>query len=381
MSNETIVSNDDDVLDVFGDKEARWYQLVARNQVEEILELKSNARIVVQLPTGAGKTLTSGLIFSSPKIRKILGVKENEKLRLLFVAHKHRLLTQAEQTFAVESNIEFIPQSVFSPIPDDVLKQGWHIACIDEVHHEACTSIQYHLDHLGNHPIIGLSATPDRADGCIIKFDEIVNPISREQAVAEGYLAKTNIHSFVDVKSKDKIDILTDVFTNYGHEMGQTLVFVKTKKEVMVLTQVLRDFGYVAIGLLNQTKTQINNILDAFSAGHVQFIVNCNVISEGVDVKGCTDVVLGRQFGSYAQINQVIGRAARPDSDCNVWELVNPLSGTNLDTTIIVGIPETHRLVWKQNNNWVQREFDYVTHRTNKQLGISSGIQMGQRVE
>ena len=87
-------------------------------------------------------------------------------------------------------------------------------------------------------------------------------------------------------------------------------------------------------------------------------------------------MLLGRQFGSYPQLNQVIGRAARPDSDCNVWELVNPLSGRNLDTTVIVGTPEYHRLISKEGGQWVEREFDYVTHRTNKQLGIASGMRI-----
>ncbi|RWZ87293.1 MAG: hypothetical protein EO766_12270 [Hydrotalea sp. AMD] len=378
---ESIMSDEDQAIDMFGGKEARWFQIAARNQVEDILERNPIARILVQLPTGAGKTITSGLIFSSPKIRKMLGVKDGEKLRLLFIAHKHRLLTQAERVYAEESGIELITQSVFSDIPQDVMDKGWHIVCIDEVHHEGANTYQYHLEVLGNFPIIGLTATPDRADGLVIKFDEIINPISREQAVAEGWLAQTNIHSFVDVTSRDKIDIMTDIFTNFAHEMGQTLVFVKTKKEVASLTLTLRKLGYQAVGLLDSSGAEVDFLLDQFSAGKIQFIVNCNYISEGVDVVGCTDVIGARQFGSYAQLNQIIGRAARPDSECNYWELVNPLSGTNLDATVIVGIPESHRLVWKQGESWLQQEFDYVTHRTNKQLGIASGLAMGHRVE
>lgn len=379
--NNTIDDNDDTITQLFGTKTCRWYQIAAKNQVEDILEHNPIARILVQLPTGAGKTTTSGMIFSSPRIRQALGVKEGEKLRLLFCAHKHRLLSQAELEFAHESNIEFIPQSIFSDIPTDVLQKGWHITCIDEAHHESCATIQYHLDNMGNHPILGLSATPERADGFVIKFDEIINPISREQAVAEGWLAETNIHSFVDVTSKDKVGILSDIFDNFAHEMGQSLVFVKTKKEVGALTLKLRSLGYKAVGLLNQKGIEVDAILNQFSAGEVQFVVNCNIISEGVDTKGCNTIVIGRQVGSYPMLNQIIGRAARPDSACNVWELVNPLSGTNLDTTAVVGIPESHRLVWKQGKQWLQQEFDYVTHRTNKQLGITQVIGGGHRIE
>lgn len=365
-----------DEVEMYGDKEVRWFQIAARTQTEDILELNPVARILIVLPTGAGKTITSGIIFSSQRIRKALKIEDGKKLRLLFIAHKHRLLTQAEQAYADAENVEFIMQSAFSPLPAKLLQEGWDISCIDEAHHEAMSTIQYHLDQIGDKPIIGLTATPDRADGCLIKFDEIINPISREQAVLEGFLAPTRIHTFVDVPTKDKVDVLTDIFENYADQMGQTMVFVKTKKEIRAITTILSNLGYKAVGILDQTEKELDRLLNRFSAGEVQFLVNCNKINEGIDVVGCTDVVLGRQFGSYPQLNQVIGRAARPDSDCNVWELINPLSGTNLDTTVVVGTPEYHRLISKEAGRWIERQFDYVTHKTNKQLGIASGIRI-----
>jgi len=373
---ETIFTEQEqDTVEMFGDKLVRWYQIAARHAVEQHLLEDPCGRILVVLPTGAGKTLTSGLIFSSGLVRKALGV-HNRKLRLLFIAHKHRLLTQAEREYADAEGVEFIPHSAFQDLPPELLKDGWDITCIDEAHHEAMSTIQYHLEKLGDHPIIGLTATPNRADGCLIKFDRIVNPISREQAVAEGHLAPTHIHTFVDVPSKEKVDVLSDIFENYSHQMGQTMVFVKTKKEVRAIVTVLMNLGYVAVGILEQSEAELNGILDKFSVGEIQFVVNCNKINEGVDVKGCTDVILGRQFGSYPQLNQVIGRASRPDSDCNVWELINPLNGRNLDTTVVVGTPESHRLVSKEGGRWIERQFDYVTHRTNKQIGVASGIRI-----
>lgn len=347
------------IEEMYGDKTIRWYQTAAKNGVEEALENGIN-RILVIHPTGAGKTITSGLIFSSDRIRKALGVKKGEKLRLLFIAHKHRLLTQAEASFADAANVEFIPQSAFSRIPQEILDKGWHMTCIDEAHHEAMMSIQLQLEQIGEHPILGLTATPDRADGCLIKFEKIINPISREEAVAQGFLAPTRLHSFVDTPQKDKTEVLKDIIDNFGHEMGQTMVFVRTKKEVANITEYLEECGYAAVSILNQTNAQVDDILNAFSAGLIQFIVNCNKINEGVDVKGCTDIILGRQFGSYPQLNQVIGRAARPDSDCNVWELINPLHGRNLDTTVVVGTPELHRLIFKRKGKWAEKQFDYT---------------------
>lgn len=370
-----VECSESEIQEFFGDREIRWYQIAARNAIATHLENGLN-RILVKLPTGAGKTLTIACSMSYGPIRKALGVPDGRKMRVLFIAHKHRLLTQAEQTFAASNDVELILQSVFSDIPQEVIDAGWDVTVNDECHHEAASTFQYKLEKLGERPIIGLTATDNRSDGMLIKFQEIIEPLTREQAVAEGYLAKTKIHSFVDVPSKEKVDVLSDIFDNYAHQFGQTMVFVKTKKEVTAITTKLANLGYNAVGVLNQSEKELDTILNQFSEGSVQFIINCNKINEGVDVKGCTDVVLGRQFGSYSQLNQVIGRAARPDSDCNVWELVNPLSGRNLDTTVIVGTPESHRLISKEGGQWVERHFDYVTHRTNKQLGIASGVRI-----
>lgn len=353
--NTTVGDAELDVL--YGDKRVRWYQVAAVHGVENALEM-GVMRILIVQPTGCGKTLTSGLVFSSDRVRKALGIKDDRKLRLLFIAHKHRLLTQAEQTYAAASNVTFIPHSAFQDLPDDC---EWDIACIDEAHHEAMATIQYRLDKLGRKPIIGLTATPDRADGCLIKFEEIINPISREEAVAQGYLAPTYLNSIVDTPAADKVPVTKMIINEFLEEFGQTMMFFRTKKEVREIADFLASKGKKVCAIIAQSDTALDTLLNDFSDGKVQFLINCNKINEGVDVKGCTDVFLGRSYGSYPQLNQVIGRASRPDSDCRVWELVNPLSGRNLDTTVVVGTPERHRLISKRRGKWVQQDFDYVT--------------------
>jgi len=47
---------------LFGKKSSRWYQVAALHAVEKALEDKVD-RILIVHPTGAGKTITSGLVF------------------------------------------------------------------------------------------------------------------------------------------------------------------------------------------------------------------------------------------------------------------------------------------------------------------------------
>lgn len=374
MTTNITSAADYDEVEYYGSRELRWFQIAARNAVTQLLE-QGIKRILVKQPTGSGKTITCAAMLSYPPLRAALGVS-GRKLRVLFVAHKHRLLTQAEQTFVDSYNVELMPQSMMSKINDEYIKSGWDICVLDECQHEGTTSFQYQLEKIGDHPLIGLTATDQRADGILVKFQETVEPITREQAVEQGYLAPTKIHTFVDVPSPDKVGVLTDILTDYSCQMGQTMVFVNTKKEVQAITTILENLGHSVVGVLSQSDNELNKILDDFSKGTIKFIINCNRISEGVDVKGCSDVVLGRQVGSYPLLNQIIGRASRCDSDCNIWELVNPLSNRNLDTTVVVGTPEYHRLVSKESGQWVERQFNYVTHRTSKQLGIESGVRI-----
>ena len=371
MNDEVIATyTDEDLLDsdgevesgpvdevvMYGNKAVRWYQVACRNAVAQELELGVK-RILVELPTGAGKTITSGLIFSDERVRLAVGVKPGDPLRLLFIAHKHRLLTQAEKAYADAANVEFIPHSAFQDIPEGL---EWDIGCIDEAHHEAMATIQYRLEKLGNKAIIGLTATPDRADGCLIKFESIINPISREEAVAQGYLAPTYLNSVMDTPASDKVPVTKMIIDEFLPEFGQTMMFFRTKNEVREIAEYLHSKGKKVAAIINQSNEALDTLLNQFSAGEIQFLVNCNKINEGVDVSGCDTVFLGRSYGSYPQLNQVIGRASRPDSNCNVWELVNPLSGRNLDTTVVVGTPERHRLISKKKGKWVSQEFDYV---------------------
>ena len=348
-----------DEVEYYGDREIRWYQIAARNEAISAVSAGIK-RILIILPTGAGKTLAIACTLGSPEMKKALGIPDDQKLRILFVAHMTRLLSQAEKTFAAENNVELILQSTMSSIPQDVLDTGWDISVLDEAHHEATASLQYHLEtQFGDIPLIGLTATPDRADGMVIKFEKFINPISREQAVEEGFLAETNLHTIVDGSERSKASILCDIFDVYAHKMAGTLVFVRTKKEVDLVAKHLTKLGYNTVGLLTQNAIELDRVLNSFSSGEVQFIVSCNRLGEGIDVAGCSTVVLGRTIGSYSLLNQIVGRAARPDCDCNIYEIVNPLSSTNLDTTCVVGTPKNHTLIHYAKKCWQEEMFDY----------------------
>jgi len=361
----------------FGDKLSREFQVIARNQVEQAF-LEGCQRVCLTSPTGSGKTIMAGLIMMSSVIRKLCGVSNNldsngnyiEKIRVLFVAHRNRLLQQAIRTYAAGIGIELITQSCFSEIPQGVLDRGWHITILDEAHHESMITIQYQLMNLtqssqhtlGFIPLLGLTATPDRADGCLIKFDKFITAITRDEAVKKGYLAETELYTFVDsTQYANKVGIISDIISSYQEEIGRGIMFVSTREEAKALEEYInKNTSFMSINVSETTDSILNDVLDQFSNGLWDIIINCDRLGEGVDVIGCDSVFIGRTVGSYPLLNQYIGRAARPDSKCKVFCLVNPLTD-NLDPTVVVGTPQKHMFNYKRGGKWVSKLFNITT--------------------
>jgi len=215
-------------------------------------------------------------------------------------------------------------------------------------------SIQNKLSKLKDQTILGMTATPDRADGCLIKFEHEINPLSRQQAVEEGWLAKTEINTIIDYNSyKEKNLSVISLLKTHREEMEGAFVFLPTLAQAVTVGKFLESVGEDVTVLNKQSNNEIHKILEDFSAkkGQRRFIINCNKLGEGIDVSGGTDAVLGRQYGSFPQINQVIGRVSRPDSDCRVWEFTNPLT-ESLSTLDVIGNADLHRLIYEENSVW-----------------------------
>lgn len=365
----------ENTVEFYGDVQLRWAQIAARNAA--IQAIANGVRtILLLMPTGIGKTNTIASTLDCVEIRDALKIKEDRKLRVVFIAHINRLLTQAERTFANSNNVELTLITPFTEW-DAKIFEHCDLVVIDEAHHEAMMSIQLQLDKTVHKPIIGLTATDSRSDGMVIKFEKIINVCSREEAVAEGWLAETSIWSFIDTTGKNKLPLLQNVIKNYHEQMERAIIFVRTLAEVTVITDFINNtIGKRAVGLIKQSATEIDTILDDFSLGNYDFIVNCSKLGEGIDVKGCVSVVLGRNIGSYTDLNQYIGRSARPDSDSRIFELVNPISGTNLDTTVITGDPVMHKLCSPQpDGSFLEYDFHYK-NTSFVDSSIVSGIQI-----
>ena len=351
------------------------YQNQAVVDIISTLQADKSGRILLKQPTGTGKTIViRKLIVHDNFISTLLEGKNRDYIRVVYKCHTYRLITQAKRRFdpylVDESTLknwadpnytnskrtEVIYQTYSEKVPSDVEVD---IIIIDECQHESCNTYQLFLETAGKYPAIGMTATPDRPDNCLLKFDHIIEPLTRKEAVSSGYICNTDINTIVDSSSKNKIQLLKDILMTFNAEMKQTMIFVRTKAEVNVVVEYINQhLGEKAEGIVDCDDEDIDDILDRFSAGEYKFNVSCRKLGEGVDCAGVTDVILAQNVGSLTNLNQYIGRASRIDiPECRVWLFVNPLSGNNLCATDVVGIPKSHRLISRMNGKFIVRNF------------------------
>lgn len=349
------------------------YQKTAVTDIINSIAAKLTTRTMLVMPTGTGKTVVSQLLITDERLQTVLSRNTERKTkRIVYKVHLHRLATQARRRFekfgiqestmqnwlnpeySTDSAVEVCYQMYSEKIPKDA---DIDMIIIDECQHEACTTVQEFLLEGGNYPIIGLTATPDRPDNVLLKFDVIVEPITRQEAVDNQFICETDIITIVDTATKNKMSMLVDVLAKFNIEMKQTMIFVRTKKEINIVAEYINNvLGEKAVGLNDDD--DIDNVLDSFGRKEFKYLVSCRKLGEGVDVPGVTDVVFARNIGSMVELNQYIGRAARIDvMECRVWEFVNALSSTNIDSTEVVGIPKSHRIVNRVNGELLVRNF------------------------
>lgn len=342
-------------------KTPRDYQARGVFDVEDCMLNRGLTRLLYKSPTGSGKTLASKMISLSNPIRNHLGVAPGEKLRILFIANKHRLNRQALDEYdditSENGAVELMVHSAFSEIPQRIIDRGWHMCFIDEAHHEAMMSIQLLLNQLVDRPIIGFTADDERGDGKLLKFERVICPITEREAALAGYIEKVGVNTILDTSFKDKSVLASQLVDRYRNHMGNTIAFFKTNEEARAFHLHLRNQGLTSFFLAtNATENDMDNALAALAQGETQFVVNCHKIGEGVDVKQCTDVILARHFYTKSEKRQFIGRAIRNDSPCAVWEFQNPLRDT-ISAKDVAGATKYERLLYLQKGKWHEKLF------------------------
>ena len=347
---------------------------IVRESVEA-LKNKATGRALIAAPTGYGKTAMFSSIITKIASEILAVGATNAPFKAVVLSPTIELNSQNEEKFKKWNDITlstgmyghghynstadvvFATYQTFSR-DNHLEKFDWvSLLVIDEAHHSAANSYQKIIEDLvEKNPslmILGLTATASRADGkSLLKIfpNNITSIVKYQEAIDEGVLVKLVLKTMVlkdakaDKKLKDELlELESDddkrqidkkrksidnryaelmdfaaaneaVVTHWKEQAGdrQTVVFCSTIDHCRHVTEAFEAAG-VKVGLVHSqlSKPEREVILDAYSRGEIQVIVNVAMLTEGWDDPPTSCVVLLRPSSYVNTWRQMIGRGLR----------------------------------------------------------------------
>lgn len=332
MNNETFVDRFD------------RFQARAVKAISDDFEDKPNGRFLLVIPTGGGKTFTA---VKSVSALFELGVLDPLQHRVLWVAHREELLTQADETFfkyeerfpdkpSFKDRVDF--RMVGSLSSSILSNQNLRLAVIDEAHHSAANSYLpiFGPSHLG---VLGLTATPSRHDGNPLEFERESFSIGFPDLVDMGVVLRPEVQT-VDggtymltslTGDNDGFDALNNSHRNQKiinailarqEVYKKIVIYVGTLQHVRdlhgeLIRSSLRDkyqsISWVMGGGVNSRDQSRRDYFEQEKRYERSIIVNVDILTEGYDDPTVNTVVMARPTASKLVYMQSMGRAIRHD--------------------------------------------------------------------
>jgi superfamily II DNA or RNA helicase/HKD family nuclease len=326
-----------------------WQKPVLR-ELEEVRALGRNKNLVVAA-TGTGKTLIAA--FDYERLQRAGAVES-----LLFIAHRREILEQARRVFRhVLRRPDFgelwgdghkpeVFRHVFAMIQTlrgaELPRDRFDHVIVDEVHHAAADTYDGTLERLEPKQLVGLTATPERADGRL--YDKhfprpYVGNLRVWDAIQQQVLVPFR-YFVLDVDGLDLADARWDrgyvesdlsrrlitaaelwvrsIVRAVGEyvarpESVRALAFCVDKNHARVVADRLtRDVGLNARVLTDETPREERDRAKAdLTSGRVHVLCVVDLFNEGIDIPDVNTLFLFRPTESATVFLQQIGRGLR----------------------------------------------------------------------
>lgn len=320
--------------------ELRDYQNRALTEIKQAI-VDGHHCIMVQSPTGSGK----GVMLSH-----IIKLCHQRGSSVLFLVHRQEILFQISTYLnrhgidhgiikSGEQHEDWHPvqlasfQTILRRIKNPYIKSA-DVIIVDEAHHATAETYKRVIDHFKKKVVLGFSATPSRQSGQGLgnMFDKMISVATIKELTDLKYLAPVRVFAPVrpdltGVKvtageyntkqlesAMNKASLVGNIvghYQKYG-ENRKAVVFATGVDHSIALRQQFLSEGITSAHLDGTTpKEEREDILNRFKSGSIQVIVNCMILTEGVDVPDIGCVILARPTKSLPMYLQMVGRGMR----------------------------------------------------------------------
>jgi len=317
-----------------------------REHQEEALASLSKMReerktiALVQGATGSGKSA--------------IGVLDAKKVggRVLFLAHTKELVEQGAGNFELlwnevsvgrfyeefhDTDTHVVCGSIQSIIRNlDLFKpDDFDYLIIDECHHASAKSYTSILSYFRPKFTLGLTATPERADGedLLEVFQNVAHKLDIKEAVESGVLCpvrcirvKTNInmadvringfkYNSLDLEETimipDRNNLIVNTYLEYVNGKS-TVIFCTSVKHADTIASLLKEKGVKSESVSGSTKPQVRKqILKDYAGKKIQVLCACDLLNEGWDSPITEVLFMARPTMSKTIYMQQLGRGMR----------------------------------------------------------------------
>ena len=342
----------------------RPYQRDLLQQVQTALDADTKARVMIQLPTGGGKTIIAGALLADWLTggRKAVWLTHRRELaeqtcRMLTDAHISAMTdvkwTPGTDAPAMSGGAVILMAQTVSRRTDSM--EVWHgynaddLMVIDEAHHAAAEGWERAMKQWPGR-IIGMTATPWRLsekEGFDHLFDELlcgpqVADLQQaadwlcdaqtllpppDQRIIGGEVDLTGDYTDRGIERANRPDVMTAgvlEFWQRDYNDRPTIAYAVSVDHARNLASVFNDAGIPAAVILGDTSSEERNkAIAGFREGTLKVLVNVVVATEGFDLPDASCIAIARPTMSLALYLQMVGRGLRPKDggDCLILDL------------------------------------------------------------
>jgi superfamily II DNA or RNA helicase/predicted nucleic acid-binding Zn ribbon protein len=324
----------------------RPYQESAVNEIRAAF--KDSKRVVLCLPTGAGKTV----VFSEI-VRRVL----EKGRRVAIVTHRRELLSQAGKLNRCDIlMVETLNNAIKR---GKVVLSSYDLLVIDEAHIGNFRKILEGFDGF----VIGATATPVSKPPMAQSYGKLINSVGIGELIAQSYLCNPITYAMHPVDTS-KIATRMGEFTAQGLDdafnrpkvyEGVVQEFVKRwrdKKAIVFCVNIeasintaksfAQELGEGRVYCVHSKQSAIEraDLIEEFMASKNGILVNCGIATTGFDCPDIEVVVVNRATKSVALWLQMVGRGSRPTANKSAFTILD--FGENV-----------HRLgFWQEARDW-----------------------------